>query len=109
MIDVGETRDSLVRRNTLLLVGAQATLNGIVASRFGRVWRGLAWAFFALISIGSVALAWHYAVDAYFSVAGVYAIWRLSDRIVGSDESRKAVMRGLAPGALDREPGTPTV
>lgn len=34
MIATGETRDRLVRRNTLLLVGAQATLNGVVATFF---------------------------------------------------------------------------
>lgn len=34
MIDAGETRARLVRRNTLLLVAAQATLNGIVATFF---------------------------------------------------------------------------
>jgi MFS family permease len=60
-----ETRDALVRRNTLLLVGAQATLNGIVATFFtlgviavvdlaGRErWGGIYLALFNLSAAGS--------------------------------------------------------
>lgn len=34
--------------------------------------------FFVLILIGSVFLAWHYAVDGYLAILTTYAIWQLS-------------------------------
>jgi MFS family permease len=68
VIDAGETRDSLVRRNTLLLVGAQATLNGIVATFFtlgviavvdltgGERWGGIFLALYNVAAAGSALL-----------------------------------------------------
>lgn len=65
MTEPRETRAALVRRNTLLLVGAQATLNGIVATFFtlgviavvdltGRErWSGIFLALFNLAAAGS--------------------------------------------------------
>lgn len=39
-------------------------------------------AFAALVMIGSVHLAWHYALDGYAGALGAWAIWQLSGRIV---------------------------
>lgn len=87
-----ETRDALVRRNTLLLVGAQATLNGIVATFFtlgvvavvdlaGRErWGGIFLALFNLAAAGS-ALATGRLMDRLGrrpGLAGGYSILLLS-------------------------------
>lgn len=40
-----------------------------------------------LIAIGSVYLAWHYALDGYASVLGALAVWWLSGRIISTPPS----------------------
>jgi len=46
-------------------------------------WLGWAYTAFAIaIFIGSIHLAWHYAIDGYFSAVAVAAIWWVSGRIV---------------------------
>ena len=46
-------------------------------------WLGWAYAAFAVaIFIGSIHLAWHYAIDGYFSAVAVTGIWWVSGRIV---------------------------
>ena len=50
--------------------------------------RGLAWVFLAVMLVGSVALAWHYALDGYASIAGTLALWWLAGRLT----------RGVTPG-----------
>lgn len=46
-------------------------------------WLGWAYAAFALaIFIGSIHLAWHYAIDGYFSAIAVAGIWWVSGRIM---------------------------
>ncbi|MDQ7246938.1 phosphatase PAP2 family protein [Dongia sedimenti] len=54
---------------------AMAMLYLIYAWRFGRVARLLALAFLLLVLIGSVHLAWHYAVDGYAGILGAVAIY----------------------------------
>ncbi|MEM1298447.1 MAG: phosphatase PAP2 family protein [Pseudomonadota bacterium] len=44
----------------------------------GRWWRGLAWAFFAVILFGSVHLGWHYLVDGLAGMAICWVNWRAS-------------------------------
>lgn len=61
---------------------ALACLNVLFARHFGRIWFGLAFAFFVLIFVGSVQLGWHYAVDGEASMIGVTGIWWLSGRLV---------------------------
>jgi len=50
-----------------------------------------AWAFVAIILVGSVHLGWHYAVDGYLAIAGAWMIWR----VVGWLLNRPAVQRFL--------------
>ena len=47
-----------------------------------RPWvRALAWAFLIVMLVGSVALAWHYALDGYVSIAAVCVLWWLAGRL----------------------------
>ncbi|RVC62985.1 hypothetical protein EN759_26730, partial [Mesorhizobium sp. M00.F.Ca.ET.038.03.1.1] len=54
---------------------AVATLNAIYLWRFGRVLRWVGLIFLLCIQLGSVHLAWHYAVDGYASMLLTLAIW----------------------------------
>jgi hypothetical protein len=45
-------------------------------SRLSRVAGILGWGYLALILVGSVHLAWHYAIDGYVSILAVLLIWR---------------------------------
>ncbi len=54
-----------------------------------RTKRWLGWAFLAYlvaILIGSVHLAWHYAIDGYVSIAVVLAVWAVVGRLVRRKE-----------------------
>ena len=39
-------------------------------------WQWLAWAYAAIIYVGSIHLGWHYASDGIVSAAGMVAIWK---------------------------------
>jgi hypothetical protein len=55
------------------------TLLGFSVNR----WLGWAYAAFAgIIMVGSVHLAWHYAVDSYVAIAATVAVWVVSGRVV---------------------------
>jgi hypothetical protein len=61
---------------------AMATLFALVCWRIRR-WLGIVMAIFAvIIMIGSVHLAWHYAVDGYVSVLGMLLIWWAVGRVL---------------------------
>jgi hypothetical protein len=49
-----------------------------LAQTYGRRAAVAGWSFFAVILVGSVHLAWHYAVDAYLAIAGAWVLWRLT-------------------------------
>ena len=56
----------------------------LIAIFFWQLDRRLGWlgiAFFLMISLGSVHLAWHYAVDAYFSIILTPVIWVFSGHL----------------------------
>ncbi|MER8645782.1 phosphatase PAP2 family protein [Mesorhizobium sp. M1252] len=57
---------------------AVATLNAIYLWRFGRLLRWASIAFLAAIQLGSVHLAWHYAVDGYASMLVTPIIWAIA-------------------------------
>ena len=54
-------------------------------------WAGhLAAVFVAIIVIGSVMLAWHYAVDAYLGLIAAWACWKSAGRIAAWDAARQS-------------------
>ena len=59
---------------------ATAVLFALYASRRSRVAGALMWAFAATIMVGSVVLAWHYAVDGYAGALISLTIWKLTGR-----------------------------
>ena len=46
------------------------------------IWRGLAVCLLVAMTIGSVHLGWHYAVDGYASIIAMIALWRLAYPLV---------------------------
>jgi hypothetical protein len=54
---------------------AMATLFMLVGWSVNRTWGIVGTVFLVLTQIGSVHLAWHYAVDGYFSFLTVMAVW----------------------------------
>lgn len=64
-----------------------------------RVARWLGWAFLiyaVLVLLGSVHLAWHYAIDGYVAVVGAIAIWHLAGRTQAWWERRAATREAPA-------------
>lgn len=53
----------------------------LVCWRTSKFFGVLAFAFFLLILVGSVHLAWHYAIDGYFAVLATLLIWFVSGRL----------------------------
>lgn len=77
---------------------AMIVLCALVGWRHARI-LGIGLAVFALlIMIGSVHLGWHYAVDHYVAIAGVWLIWRG----VGWLLKRDSVFRGTFTGVRPR-------
>jgi hypothetical protein len=67
-----------------------------MAQTYGRTAAIAGWSFFAVILIGSVHLGWHYALDGYISIAGAWALWRLTGWLL----DRPAVRAFLWPRSL---------
>ena len=57
---------------------ATTTLFALAAFRINKFFGYLMTAYLIVIVIGSVHLAWHYAIDAYAGILLAYLIWRLS-------------------------------
>lgn len=60
---------------------SSSALLGLVGQRFGRSWGVLGWSLCFLTLVGSVHLAWHYAVDGYFSIVAMVALWLIAGRL----------------------------
>jgi len=60
---------------------AMAFLFFLVAWRASRLLGAVLFIYFLLILVGSVHLAWHYAIDGYFAVLATLLIWWLSGRL----------------------------
>lgn len=74
---------------------AIATLVAIVSFKANR-WVGVLGAvYLATISVGSVYLGWHYAVDGLFSIAAVCLIWKASGWLVAAKQRQARLV--LAP------------
>ncbi len=59
-------------------------LMAIFFSQFGR-WPAIAgWTFAAIIMIGSVLLAWHYAIDGYLGALIAVACWKVAGSLISS-------------------------
>jgi hypothetical protein len=72
---------------------ALATLFALVCWRTRR-WLGIIMSIYVLvILVGSVHLAWHYAVDGYVSIAGMILIWWTVGRALAR---RSAIRSGAA-------------
>lgn len=54
---------------------AIATLNACMLFNLNRTLGWIAWAYVAIVQVGSVYLGWHYAIDGYVSIAAVSLIW----------------------------------
>ena len=61
---------------------ASATLAALYGFTFGRLAGWLLTAFAAVIQVGSVLLAWHYAVDGYAGILLALAAWAVARRLV---------------------------
>ena len=60
-----------------------------------------AWAYVFLISVGSVHLGWHYAVDSIFSAVAALIFWKVAQRIVAY-EPRSSRSPGEAEAVLQQ-------
>ncbi len=70
-----------------------AFLMALTAWRTSRIFGAVMYAYLGMILIGSVHLAWHYAVDGYLSLILTYGIWCLSGWIVKRSRHIPQMMR----------------
>jgi hypothetical protein len=69
---------------------AMTTLFTLVCWRTSRL-LGLAFGIYTLVMLlGSVHLGWHYAVDGYAAIAGVWLIWLVVGRLLGPEPQMSA-------------------
>ncbi len=73
---------------------AMAVAMALLASRLNRYLAIAAWAFALIIQIGSVHLAWHYAVDGYASAILTVAVWKLCGWLIRRSDSSTLARHG---------------
>jgi PAP2 superfamily protein len=61
---------------------ATAFLFALLGWKWGKPYNFLLTVYCVIIVLGSIHLAWHYAVDAYFAIPATYGLWRLSGFVV---------------------------
>tara|TARA_B100001059_G_scaffold68287_1_gene65136 strand:+ start:358 stop:909 length:552 start_codon:yes stop_codon:yes gene_type:complete len=54
-----------------------AVLMAMTAFRLNKNWGYIAWVYAFFVQVGSVHLAWHYAIDGYIGALMVVALWHL--------------------------------
>lgn len=69
---------------------AVTALIAMSAYRIHRLFGYVMWAFTAMVLVGSVHLAWHYAIDGYVAIAATAVIWRLTGRFAEREVARSA-------------------
>jgi hypothetical protein len=69
---------------------ALPALYAVATWRRHRFWSVLLWIFTLVTLVGSVHLAWHYAVDGYFSILAVFPLWAASGACVRRLRDRRA-------------------
>ena len=67
---------------------AVTALIAMSAYRIHRLFGYVMWAFTAIMLVGSVHLAWHYAIDGYLAIAATAVIWRLTGRFAEREVAR---------------------
>ncbi|HEY5597327.1 MAG TPA: phosphatase PAP2 family protein, partial [Kiloniellales bacterium] len=77
---------------------SMGTLLILATWRFGAIVRGLACAYLAVLLLGSIHLAWHYAIDGYVAIAGTWAIWCAAGRALGWWDRRMRVTASATKG-----------
>ena len=67
---------------------ALAVLNALAVSRVSRTLGTGLWLFAAVVTLATIQLGFHYAVDAYLAVAALLPLWWATSRFTGSREAR---------------------
>jgi hypothetical protein len=75
-----------------------AVLIALIAWQRLRPLGGLCWLYAGVVQVGSVALAWHYAIDGYAGALLAWGCWRLSSRLLDSTDAATASYRHTAGG-----------
>lgn len=78
---------------------AMATLMAIAWMQISRWLLPLAVGFVTIIQIGSVHLAWHYAIDGYASIVFVVLLWWVTGRLLGRTAPSSTQHKARLPGS----------
>lgn len=77
-----------------------AVLMALSLSKVNRILGNAMWLFALVIQIGSVHLAWHYAVDGYMSFILTTAIWFLCGKVVRLNSATPAIAKAAEKDSL---------
>jgi len=65
---------------------SMAVLMALGVGRISKIWGRIFWGYALIIQIGSVHLAWHYAIDGYFSIIATVLIWHGVGKVVALNQ-----------------------